>query len=104
MPKSDDPKLEAFFDQWVYGAGIPSLKLTYSVKGAAPALKLVGTVTQSDADQDVSVTVPVEIQIARGNTITEWVHTSSDPETFTVPLKAAPLKVTLDPNRSVLRR
>ena len=39
-PKSDDPKLETFFDQWVYGTGIPSLKLTYSVKGAAPNLKL----------------------------------------------------------------
>jgi hypothetical protein len=104
LPKSDDPKLEAFFDQWVYGTGIPSLKLTYSLKGTAPALRLVGTVTQSDADDDVSVTVPVEIQIARGNTQTVWVHTSGDPETFTVPLKAAPLKVTLDPNRSVLRR
>ena len=22
-PKSDDPKLESFFDQWVYGTGIP---------------------------------------------------------------------------------
>ncbi len=25
-PKSDDPKLESFFDQWVYGTGIPTLK------------------------------------------------------------------------------
>jgi len=104
LPKTDDPKLESFFDQWVYGTGIPSLKLSYSLKGAAPALRLVGTVTQSDVDDDVSVTVPVEIQVARGNTQTVWVHTSSDPETFTLPLKAAPLKVTLDPNRSVLRR
>jgi len=104
LPKTDDPKLEAFFDQWVYGTGIPTLKLSYSLKGAAPSLRLVGTITQSDADDDVSVSVPVEIQIARGNTQTVWVHTSSDPETFTVPLKAAPLKVTLDPNRSVLRR
>ena len=28
-PKSPDPKLEAFFDQWVYGTGIPTLKLSY---------------------------------------------------------------------------
>jgi len=104
LPKSDDPKLEAFFAQWVYGTGIPALKLTYTVKGVAPALRLTGTVTQSDADDNVSVSIPVEIQIARGATVTEWVRTGSEPATFTVALKQAPLKVALDPSRSVLRR
>jgi hypothetical protein len=104
LPKTDDPKLEAFFDQWVYGTGIPALKLAYTLKGTAPALRLVGTVTQSDASEDVSVSVPVEIQIARGNTVTEWVRTASEPAAFSVALKQAPLKVTLDPNHAVLRR
>ena len=46
LPKgSPDPKLENFFDQWVYGTGLPALKLTYSVKGKPGALKLTGTVT-----------------------------------------------------------
>ena len=31
--QSADPQLENFFDQWVYGTGIPSLKLSYTVKG-----------------------------------------------------------------------
>jgi hypothetical protein len=104
LPKTDDPKLEAFFDQWVYGTGIPTLKLAYTVKGVAPALRLVGTVTQSDADDNVSVSAPVEIQIARGNTVTEWVRTGNEPAAFSVALKQAPLKVTLDPNHAVLRR
>ncbi|HMD71467.1 MAG TPA: M1 family aminopeptidase [Bryobacteraceae bacterium] len=104
LPKTDDPRLEAFFDQWVYGTGIPGLKLAYTLKGTAPALRLVGTVTQSDADDNVSVSAPVEIQIARGNTVTEWVRTASEPAAFSVALKQAPLKVTLDPNRAVLRR
>jgi hypothetical protein len=104
MPKSDDPKLEAFFDQWVYGTGIPSLKLTYRIRGTAPALRLEGTITQSDAGENVSVSAPVEIQIARGSTLTEWVRTDQEPVTFSVALKQAPLKVTLDPNRAVLRR
>ncbi len=104
LPKTDDPKLEAFFDQWVYGTGIPTLKLTYSVKGTAPVLRLTGTITQTDADDSVSVSAPVEIQIARGNTVTEWVRTASEPATFSVALKQAPLKVTLDPNHWVLRR
>src|SRR5579883_3413614 len=103
-PKSEDPKLEGFFDQWVYGTGIPGLKLAYTVKGKAPALKLVGTVTQSDVDDDFATMVPVEIQLARRRTITQWVKAGSSPATFTVAISQPPAKVTLDPKRSVLRR
>jgi hypothetical protein len=103
-PKSDDPKLEAFFAQWVYGTGIPSLKLAWSVKGKAPALRLVGTLTQSDVGEDSSAIAPVEIQVARGRTITQWVRSAADPVTFTVAVTQPPLKVALDPHQAVLRR
>jgi hypothetical protein len=103
-PKSDDPKLETFFEQWVYGTGIPSIKLTWNVKGAAPNVRLTGTVTQSGVDEDFTAAVPVEIQIARGRTMTQWVRSADVPVTFTVPLKAAPLKVTLDPHYGLLRK
>jgi hypothetical protein len=103
-PKAADPKLEAFFEQWVYGTGIPSLKLTYSVKGKAPALKLVGTITQSDVDEEFSTVVPVEIQISRARTLVQWVKAGGDPVTFTVPVTQTPLKVTLDPHRAILRK
>jgi hypothetical protein len=103
-PRSDDPKLETFFEEWVNGTGIPSLKLSYAVKGKAPESRLVGTITQSDVDADFSTLAPVEIEMARGQTITQWVRTSSDPVTFSVPLKQAPLKVALDPHYAVLRR
>ncbi len=103
-PKSDDPKLETFFEQWVYGTGIPTLKLTYALKGKAPALKLVGTVTQSDVDDDFSALAPIEIKVAGARAITQWVTTASTPVTFTVPLKQPPLKVTLDPHHALLRR
>ena len=101
---SDDPKLEAFFDQWVYGTGIPNLKLTWVLRGKAPALRLVGTLTQTEANDECSVVAPVEIQVARGRTITQWVRSGSTPTTFNVALKQAPLKVTLDPHYGVLRR
>jgi Peptidase family M1 domain len=103
-PQFQDPQLETFFDQWVYSTGIPNLKLSYSLKGTAPALRLVGTVKQSDVDEDFSTLVPVEIQVARGQTITQWVRTGGESATFTVQLKQAPLKVTLDPHYAVLRR
>jgi aminopeptidase N len=103
-PKDDDPKLEAFFDQWVYGTGIPNLKLATALKGKAPAFKLVGTITQTDVDEEFSALVPVEIQVARGKTITQWVRTSSTPVTFTVNLQSPPVKVALDPHYAVLRK
>jgi hypothetical protein len=103
-PQTDDPKLEAFFDQWVYGTGIPSLKLTWALKGAAPALKLVGTLTQSGVAEDFAALAPVEIQLARDRTATEWVRAGAEPVTFTVALKQAPLKVALDPHNATLRK
>jgi hypothetical protein len=103
-PKSDDPKLEVFFAQWVYGTGIPSLKLAWSIKGRAPSLRLAGTLTQSDVGEDFSALAPVEIQVARGRTITQWVRSATDPVTFTVALTQPPLKVALDPHYAILRR
>ena len=103
-PKTAAPRLEAFFDNWVYGTGIPALKLSWEMKGNAPALRLVGTVTESEVDEDFGTTVPVEIQLARGRAITQWVRAENDPVTFTVPLAQPPMKVTLDPNHAVLRR
>jgi hypothetical protein len=103
-PKSDDPKLETFFGQWVYGTGIPTVKMTYSVKGVAPNVKVTGTVTQSDVDEDFTALVPVEVQIARGKSVVKWVRTSDTPATFSIDLKAAPLKVLLDPHHGLLRK
>ncbi|MFN7997748.1 MAG: M1 family aminopeptidase [Bryobacteraceae bacterium] len=103
-PLSPDPHLENFFDQWVYGTGIPSLKLSYSVKGKAPSIQLRGTVTQSDVEDGFSVPVPVEIQLGHGKNQIFWVRTSNGPVQFTVALKQAPGKVVLDPGLSVLRR
>jgi hypothetical protein len=102
--KSDDPKLESFFEQWVYGTGIPAIKLTWTVKGAAPNLRLTGTVTQSGVDGDFTAAVPVEIAIAKGRTMTQWVRSAEVPVTFTMALQAAPLKVTLDPHHALLRK
>jgi peptidase M1-like protein len=103
-PRSDDPKLESFFDQWVYSTGIPALKLTYALKGTAPNYKLTGTVAQSEVGENCSVLAPVEIRVSPGHSITQWVRTANEPATFSVSLKQPPLKVTLDPNHSVLRR
>ncbi|HWY47945.1 MAG TPA: M1 family aminopeptidase [Bryobacteraceae bacterium] len=101
-PKAPDPKLEAFFDQWVYSSGIPTLHMKYSLSGKAPALKLTVTVEQSGVDDEFSVAVPVEIQFGKAKPLTRLARTSSEPAVFTVALRQAPTKVVLDPGNSVL--
>jgi len=103
-PQSPDPTFEAFFDQWVYATGVPALKLNYTVRGAAPAVRVTGTVVQSGVDSEFSTLVPIEVQVAKAKPIVTWVRTASEPVSFTVNLKQAPTKVTLDPGNSVLRR
>jgi aminopeptidase N len=104
-PKSPDPQLSNFFDQWVYGTGIPSLKLSYSVKGKGAAYRVEGKITQGDAGDDFSVPVPVEIQFARGKPLTRIVETGGGAaSSFTVALRQPPAKVVLDPSGAVLRR
>jgi hypothetical protein len=102
-PKSADPKLESFFDQWVYSTGVPTLQMKYALSGKAPALKLTVTVEQSGVDEDFSVPVPVEIQFGKTvKPITRLVRTSNEPAVFTIPVRQAPSKVALDPGASVL--
>jgi aminopeptidase N len=104
VPKNaDDPKLENFFDQWVYGTGMPDLKLQYSVKGKPGELKLTGTVTQSGVKDDFTAVVPVEIQTGRGKIVRE-IRTSSEPVAFSIPVTVPNAKAVLDPGSDVLRR
>ena len=82
-PKSRDRKLEAFFENWVYATGIPTLKLSASVSGS----RLNGTLTQSGVSKDFEVDVPVELTSARGAAPRIfWVRSSSDPVEFSFPV------------------
>jgi hypothetical protein len=101
-PKSPDPKLENFFEQWIYGTGIPTLRMTQSTTGKAPAVKVKGTISQSDVDEDFSALVPVEAQLPGKHSVTCWVQTSAEPVPFTMDLKQPPLKIVLDPSNSIL--
>jgi hypothetical protein len=89
-PKSQDPTLKTFFENWVYGTGIPSVKLTYSMRG----LKLTGTISQRGVEDDFSALVPLEVQTGRQKAV-YWLSTGTDAVPFSIPLKAPPTKVAL---------
>ena len=102
-PGVPDPKLLAFFDQWVYGMGIPKLKLAASVKGAPPALRVAGTLSQSGVPDDFSADFPLQIE-SHGKTRTKWISSSSEPLSFSVPVPSKPDRVVLDPDNQFLKR
>ena len=105
LPKGAiDPQLENFFEHWVYSTGVPALKLTSQVKGRPPAVEVTGTVAQSGVPEDFSIEAPVVIQLPRGETVTHWVRTGDEPAPFQIRVKAAPVKVTLDPAGAVLTK
>ncbi len=56
-PKSPDPELRAFFDNWIYGTGIPAVKMTQSIRAG----KITGTLTATGAGDDFTGLVPVEL-------------------------------------------
>ena len=104
-PGDPDPKLETFFDSWVYGTGVPTLEMSTSVKGKAPSVTLTVTVRQSGVDDDFISEVPVEIRpVGGGKPIVRWVHASSDPAVFVLKLKAPPQRVELAPRMAVLAK
>jgi hypothetical protein len=87
---SPDPDLKIFFDNWVYGTGIPTVKLSYSWR----AMKLTGTLAQRDVDAAFSALVPVEVQTGETSKV-YWLLAGGDPEPFSIPLKSPPSKVSL---------
>jgi hypothetical protein len=90
MPPLPDPALKTFFENWVDGTGIPSVKLSSSWRG----MKLTGTLSQSDVDDSFTAYVPVEVQTGKLRKV-YWLATASDPVSFSIPLKTPPTKVSL---------
>ena len=91
-PHTPAAAIDTFFENWVYATGIPTLKIKYTVKGVAPAVKISGTITQTGVDDDFSIEAPVELQFAKGAPQTVWVRTSNEASTFSATVRQIPLR------------
>ena len=101
-PRVSLSSVDGFFENWVYSTGIPALKLNYSAKGAAPAVRLSGRIEQSGVDDGFSVEVPVEVQFAKAAPQTIWVETSNAGTTFSAALKQVPTHVSIPVGTGIL--
>jgi aminopeptidase N len=89
-PKSPDPGLKIFFDNWVYGTGVPAVKLSFAWHDA----NLSGSLVQRDVDEAFTAYVPVEVQTGSKSDV-YWLLTGSEPVAFSIPLKSPPTRVSL---------
>jgi hypothetical protein len=73
-----DRKLEAFFDQWVTGTGMPQLQFTSALKGAGGHFEVSGTLSERG---DFAADVPLEVNV-NGRWMTKWVRPSGETTDF----------------------
>lgn len=92
-----------FFDQWIYGNGIPTYTWDYSVAktdDGRPMLEL--TVEQSGVPEGFVMPVPVRVEFAGGQGGLIRVNVSKPRETFRMPLPKPAKKVVFNPDWAVL--
>jgi hypothetical protein len=97
-----DPQLEIFFDQWVYGTGIPKYKLDFRTKGKAPRIQFQARLQQLNVPVHFTALVPVRIETLPGRSTTEYIRSDGLETELNLVLRNAPTSVKLDPDKTVL--
>ncbi len=99
-------RLDWFFDQWVYGAGYPELRVRHSYSTSSRLLTLNVEQTQiPDATTRAIFRLPVEIEIttARGAR-TERIEITGRTQRFTFKLDGKPLMIRFDKRSAILKQ
>jgi aminopeptidase N len=96
--------VDAFFQQWIYGAGAPKFELSYTYDEAKKQVAL--TVKQSQKREGhvglFQVPVDVEITTPAGPKLYP-IHVTQESEVFSFPADSAPLMVLFDKGTQILK-
>jgi aminopeptidase N len=96
--------VDAFFEQWIYGAGAPKFQVSYTYDEAAKQVKLTVKQTHKVEGAVGLFRVPVEVEIATAQgAATHRIAVSKAEETFALPAAAQPLLVLFDKGGMTLR-
>jgi aminopeptidase N len=98
-------RLDWFFDQWVYKAGYPELKVRHSFDPTSKRLTLQVEQTQrADASTPEVFRLPVEIELRTATaTRTERIEINARRQLFTFKLDGKPLTIRFDPRSSIIK-
>ncbi len=96
--------VDAFFDQWIYGAGAPRFEVRSAYEEAARQVKLEVKQTQKVEGRVGLFRVPVEVQITTVAGRKSFpITVSQASETFTFAVDGPPLLALFDPGNKILK-
>jgi aminopeptidase N len=96
--------VDAFFDQWIYGAGAPRFRVEASYDADAHREKLQVTQTQKVEGHVGVFDVPVEVEITTAaGTKSYPIEVTEADQSFTFPAETAPLLVLFDKGDKILK-
>jgi aminopeptidase N len=103
MEETSGAKLDWFFAQWIYGAGIPKLDVEQVYNSKSRTLKLtVSQVQKDDGITSESFILPMEIEIkTKSGTKTEKLGIKSRRQNFTFKTNGKPIGIKLDANDKI---
>ena len=96
--RHDGKPLDWFFDDWVFGTGIPAYKLEYKVDAGSGGFVVSGSISQSGVPDTFEMPVPVYAD----DVLLGMVNVSVDGGDFRFTLRSRPQQVRLDPKRTIL--
>ncbi len=95
-------KLDWFFNQWVYGTGIPRYTVKYSITAQGNGVKLQGTIRQSGVPENFVMPVPIYAYAGTRVQRLGWVTVRGAETPFDVELPMKIDKITIDEWADVL--
>ena len=83
-----DPKLEGFFDSWVYSTGVPNLKLNMGGPGRGKNATRSVEIKVAGVADDFVMDVPITVSPHAGQPHVEWVRCTADGGNLEIPRDA----------------
>ena len=97
-----DENLENFFQQWVYGVGIPTLSLDYEQRKVSGGFELMISLNQAGVPEHFSTRVPLEITLENGEAVQRYPYTDGSRTQIPISLESKATRVTIDPRNHLL--
>ena len=104
MEEATHTNVDAFFQQWIYGAGAPKFEVSYAYDEAKKQVALTVKQTQKREGHVGLFNVPVDVEITTaGGPKLYPIHVTQESEVFTFPSDSAPLMVLFDKGTQILK-
>jgi len=96
--------VDAFFRQWIYGAGAPKFEVSYAYDETKKQVALTVKQTQKREGYVGLFNVPVDVEITTASGPKLYpIHVAQESEVFTFPSDSAPLMVLFDKGTQILK-